>query len=469
MIDEEKADMKFREKTYLLTLVLFLLILNVSIFSLIFYTYRNNVDSTKNVCYAEERVIAEAFGNDTEYLSSSESLLQVMVLYGDFYNDKEIYLAFSKDGEVLYSSLPEGLSVPAAGYTKEQRVSDGRYFTITEEISDGRFIFTYTKDISYLDKDFRGLAMIYVPTSLLASAFLALCLFWVLRKLAAPLERLHIAAGEMADGNFAVRADECGRDEFSMLAKDFNRMAEHVEEHVRKLEESSHIKQRMLDDLAHEMRTPLTSIRGYAEFLQIANISEEEQMEATEYIISEAERLKQIGERLLDEAFIRENGIRRQNADLSEAVNTAVKALQGKAKQANVTLLTETERIVTECDPLLLSMLMSNLTENAIKACRSVPDGKVTAGCRADGSGELLLFVKDNGVGMTEDQLTRITEPFYRTDKSRSRSEGGTGLGLSLCAQIVSAHGGRLEFDSAPGKGTTASVYLKKSENLTNP
>lgn len=460
--------MKFREKTYLITLVLFLAILNISIFSLIFYTYRKNVDSAKNVCYAEERVIAEAFGNDTEYLSSGEGLLRVMELYGDFYDDKGIYLAFARDGEMLFSTLPEGLSLPTEGYTKEQRISGGRYFSITEKVSEGRFMFTYSKDIRSLDKDFRSLAMICIPTSLLASALLALCLFLVLRRLAAPLERLHIAAGEMADGNFAVRADERGVDEFSLLAKDFNRMAEHIEEHIGKLEESSHIKQRMLDNLAHEMRTPLTSIRGYAEFLQIANIKQEEQMEAAEYIISEAERLKQIGETLLDEAFIRENGIKRRSADLAEAVDTAVKALRGKAKQANVTLLTETEPIVLECDPLLIGMLLTNLIENAIKACRSVQGGIVTAGCRADGAGGL-LFVKDNGIGMTEDQLTRITEPFYRTDRSRSRSEGGTGLGLSLCAQIVSAHGGRLEFTSEPGKGTTATVYLKKDENLTNP
>lgn len=458
--------MKFREKTYLITLVLFLVFLNTGIFSLTFYTYRRSVDSAKEVCYAEEHVIAEAFGNDTEYLSREESLLRVMSSYGDFYAQKKIYIAFVQDGETLYSSLPEGVSVPEAGYAKDQRISGERYFTITEEIAEGRFIFTYAKDLRYLDKDFRGLAMIYVPTSLLASTFLALCLFLVLRRLASPLERLHIVAGEIADGNFAVRADERGKDEFSALAKDFNRIAEHVEEHIQKLEENARLKQRMLDDLAHEMRTPLTSIRGYAEFLQIANIPKAEQWEAAEYIISEAERLKQIGERLLDEAFIRENGICRQNADLSEAVSTAVKALHVKAKQAGVTLLSETEQLVTECDPLLLGMLMTNLTDNAVKACSSVPHGEVTVGCKTDESGRPLLFVRDNGIGMTQDQLARITEPFYRTDKSRSRSEGGTGLGLSLCAQIVAAHDGTLEFTSAPGQGTTALVRLKKVKIL---
>lgn len=460
--------MKFREKTYLVTLVLFLVILNAGIFSLAFYTYENNVQAAKDIAAAEEKVIAEAFSNDVAYLSREESLTRVMNAYGEFYQKKGIYLSFSfPEGETV-STLPAGLTPPSEGNSKEQRNGDSRYFLISERVTEKGFVLVYAKDIGYLDEDFGQLAAVYVPVSLLASLFLALCLFLVLRKLASPLERLRRATEEMARGNFAVRAPDTGKDEFSQLGKDFNRMAQHVEDHTRRLEESAAVKQRMLDDLAHEMRTPLTSIRGYAEFLQIANIPEEEKLEAADYIISQAERLEKIAERLLDEAFIRENGICGEETALDGLLHGVERMLAPKAGAMGITLQTQTKEVTAFCDPLLMEMMISNLADNAMKACRHKEDGKVTLACRREGE-DLLITVEDNGAGMTADQLSRITEPFYRTDRSRSRSEGGTGLGLSLCAKIAHAHGAVLDFRSAPGEGTVAQVQLKKSENLTNP
>ena len=458
--------MKFREKTYFITLILFLFFLNAGIFSLAFYTYQKSVDSARTVSLAEETVIREAFTGDIEFLSKEESLKKVMESYGDFYQRKGISLSFCKEGSVWYSTLPEGLSAPQSDYSKERRIDGKRFFVISRPVED-RFVMIYAKDISYLDEDFKSLAMLYVPISVLASLFLALCLFLVLRRLAKPLEQLRSATKEMAEGNFSYRAKEQGKDEFSLLAGDFNRMAEYLEAHTALLEENARMKQQMLDDLAHEMRTPLTSIRGYAEYLQIANIPETEKWEAAEYIISEAERLKQIGERLLDEAFIRENGIQTCKGDLSDAVETALRAVQVKARDMGVRLERADCSVPIDCDPLLLGMLMTNLADNAVKACALCENGTVTLGCGTTEDGTPILFVRDNGVGMTKDQLTRITEPFYRTDKSRSRSEGGTGLGLSLCSKIAHAHGAVLSFASTPGEGTVATVSFAKSQTLT--
>ena len=459
--------MKFREKTYLVTLVLFLVILNAGIFSLAFYTYENNVSAAKDIAAAEEKVIAEAFSNDIAYLSREESIKRVMESYGTFYQKKGIYLSFTfPEGEAV-STLPAGLTSPKAEHTKEQRTEDGRYYLISQVLEKGEIALVYAKDIGYLDQDFSRLAAVFVPVSLLASLFLALCLFFVLRKLASPLERLRAVAEEMTKGNFAVRAPDTGKDEFSLLGKDFNRMAQHVEDHTRRLEESAAIKQRMLDDLAHEMRTPLTSIRGYAEFLQIANIPEEEKLEAADYIISQAERLEKIAERLLDEAFIRENGISGEETSLGDLLRGVEKMLLPKAEALGVKLSVEIREVTAFCDPLLMEMLLSNLAENAMKACRQKQDGRVTLACRGE-EGGILLSVTDNGAGMTKEQLARITQPFYRTDRSRSRSEGGTGLGLSLCAKIADAHGAELTFRSAVGEGTVAEVRLGP-KNLTNP
>jgi signal transduction histidine kinase len=104
-------------------------------------------------------------------------------------------------------------------------------------------------------------------------------------------------------------------------------------------------------------------------------------------------------------------------------------------------------------DPLLLSLLFDNLTDNAVKSGAT----RVTLSC---GEGE--VSVTDDGRGMTAEQLAHITRPFYRTDKSRSRGEGGTGLGLALCKQIALCHGAELSFTSETGKGTRVKVIFER-------
>ena len=183
-----------------------------------------------------------------------------METYGDFYIDDGISIRFIKNGEILFSNFPEGLFAPEVQKTSTQRVNGNRYFAVTHEINNGEYIFTYAKDVSFLDDDFLQISITFIITSLGASAVLAICLFLVLRKLSKPLEKLSSAAREIADGNFETRADEKGNDDISLIAADFNRMAEHVSQQMKQLESESETKQRMLDNLAHEMINSTASI-----------------------------------------------------------------------------------------------------------------------------------------------------------------------------------------------------------------
>ncbi|MBQ9849047.1 MAG: HAMP domain-containing histidine kinase [Clostridia bacterium] len=450
--------MKFREKTYLITLVLFLIFLNAGIFSLAYYTHERATDSEESLCRAEQSLIVKAFEQDAEYTGRHGKLL-LMHTYGSHYDDDNVFLCFTLDGNEQFNNLPEGVTPPKESYAATQRVNGKRYYLITERVCN-EYIFTYAKDVSYLDSDFKSMSTVFVSASLVASAILAIILFFVLRRLSLPLERLKNTTAEIAQGNFDIRADDSGKDEFSLLASDVNKMSRKVREQFERLEENAESKQMMLDNLAHEMRTPLTSIRGYAEYIINAKIDEHERQEAAEYIISEAERLRLIGERLLDEAFIRENGIVPEQTDISELIHKAEKTLSPKASEKGVTITTAADKITVNCDPLLIGLVITNLADNAIKACRE--NGRVELGCRKE-ENNVIISVADNGIGMTAEQAERITEPFYRTDKSRARSDGGTGLGLSLCDKIVKAHGAKLVFSSQLGKGTTAFVIFTNS------
>ena len=328
------------------------------------------------------------------------------------------------------------------------RIFNGnRHIVISSEICDGKYEMIFAKNVESLDAEFEVLMFTYELTAIVVSVFLAVCLYFILKKLSGPLEELRKTTEVIEAGDFSVTVEEKGDDEFTLLAKSFNAMLAKINEQMAALENEAQRKQMLVDNLAHELRTPLTSIHGYAEYLEKANATEERRLIAAKYIMSEAERLQKISEVLLDGAFIRENTIEMTDVNISAVVSDIVEKLQMKAGKAQVEISCDIAPMVVQGNETLLSMLFYNLSENAIKACRE--GGKVKIY-----NAENKIVIEDNGKGMTEEQLLHITEPFYRTDKSRSRAEGGAGLGLALCKQIVQTHNAQMRFESELEKGT---------------
>ena len=171
-------------------------------------------------------------------------------------------------------------------------------------------------------------------------------------------------------------------------------------------------------------------------------------MLAIRYIISESIRLQKISEILLDSAYIREKPPPFDEVDISELIKDTVYRLKPRADEKGVRLISNTEIMIVQGEKTLLSMLLYNLTENAIKACS--PDDVVTL----SSSGREVV-VADTGKGMTEMQIIHITEPFYKADRSRARAEGGAGLGLSISSQIIELHKIQMNVKSELDKGTT--------------
>ncbi len=462
---KKKTRMKFFERTYLLTLLLFLLFLNGCVFALAYYTHAGNLAAAKEVSRSGETAALEAYLRDRETLDDVNELL-LQVSYGNFYRKKEVYLAFTREGEITFTSLPAGMECPVAGKMTDLRLEGKRYLVFTEEAGEDGLLFTYASDVTYLDREFRTLMLVLGGVSLAASALLALFLYLLLRKLYVPLGTLSGAAKSLAEGELSVRADDSGTDEFSTLAGHFNRMADKIQGQIQALQETADQRQRMLDDLAHEMRTPLTGIHGYAEYICAARISEEEKIEAAQFIMSESMRLRQISETLLDMAFVRENRISPTELVARELLLATRDRFVTRAHEKDITITVTGGEFLLSGDKLLLELLLTNLTENACKACPV--EGHVELGAIVTEEGKT-LFVKDDGNGMTPEQLAHITTPFYRTDRSRNRKDGGTGLGLALCERIAAAHGATLSFTSALGEGTTAYLFFEKNENFTTP
>ena len=448
--------MKLWQKNYLLTLALFLVFLYAGVFSLAFFSYRRSMNDAEETAKAEESYIARSFERDlSDMLSygSGASADMLMRSYVRHYNENGIRLAFVSGGEVLASSFEEAPAAYDEGSILRQSIGDERHIVISDPLEDVDCMLVFAKNIEGVYREFKSFALICGAAAVGVSLLLAAVLLPLLKKLTVPLERLEETADRISGGELDVRADESGNDEFASLAKSFNTMVGRVNAQMDELKKEAEVKQRLVDDMAHELRTPITAIRGYAEYLERAAVPEEERLEALSYIVSESDRLKRISEKILDSAFIRENEIKKERVRLDEALREAARSLESKAAEKGVSLELETSPCEVMGDGVLLSMLFTNLIENAVNACGE--GGAVTAGC-AEGT----AFVSDAGRGMTKEQLSHITEPFYRTDKSRSRADGGAGLGLALCQRIAAAHCTRLEYASEPEKGTKVTVDL---------
>lgn len=208
---------------------------------------------------------------------------------------------------------------------------------------------------------------------------------------------------------------------------------------------------------AHELKTPMTSIIGFADLLRQDSLDESTRMMAAEYIFSEGHRLERLSFKLLELLLLQKDGINLKTIWLGSFVAEVERALSPVLDKKNIRLLCKAEQTKVTFEPDLTKSLLYNLVDNAAKAMDhggtiTVQAASIPGGCQ--------FMVTDEGRGMEKAELSKITEAFYRVDKARSRSQGGAGLGLSLCRQIVELHNGHIGFESQPGQGTTVTVTL---------
>ena len=230
---------------------------------------------------------------------------------------------------------------------------------------------------------------------------------------------------------------------------------------VTEREQAERIRREFTANVSHELKTPLHAISGYAELLSAGMVKPEDMPRFAGNIYTEAQRLILLVEDIIRLSQLDEGaaGMGREQVNLAQLVRETVSSLDSVAAEAQVTVETELENVSVNGIEQLLSGVVYNLTDNAIKY--NHPGGTVTIRLSARGE-QAILQVADTGVGIPEESRERIFERFYRVDKSRSKAVGGTGLGLSIVKHAVMIHRGTIHVDSTLGKGTTITVTLPK-------
>ncbi|MEV4321160.1 HAMP domain-containing sensor histidine kinase [Microbispora rosea] len=269
-------------------------------------------------------------------------------------------------------------------------------------------------------------------------------------RLSRPLRALTDAVRNMEEGP-AARVEVRGKDEIGRLAAAFNAMAERRE----RLEE---LRKAMVGDVAHELRTPLSNIRGWLEAAQDGLADPDPELVSS--LLEEALLLQHVIDDLQDLAVADAGELRvhAEPVDVADLLAQVATAHRGGAEAAGVTLVTRADgRLPLVADPVRLRQAVGNLVSNAV---RHTPPGGTVSVLARRADGDVVIDVSDTGSGIAPHDLPLVFERFWRVEKSRSRRSGGSGLGLPIARKLAEAHGGSLSATSVVGEGSTFTLRL---------
>ncbi len=268
---------------------------------------------------------------------------------------------------------------------------------------------------------------------------------------------LSVTARAFAGGQMEERAKIRGTDEIAKLAIDFNQMADELQEKMEQLEEHVKSQEAFTAAFAHELKTPLTSIIGYAELLRSMSLSKEEELTAANYIFSQGKRLESLSYKLLELFVLQKGEISFLPVNVGEAIEEVKQITAQGLQKKEVILEASFDEAVLLLEKDLFISLLVNLVDNAAKASQAGGHIRLTGKCEENC---YAITVRDEGKGIPESEIKNILEPFYMVDKSRSRKEGGAGLGMTLCAEIVRLHHAEWKIESKENEGTKITIWV---------
>lgn len=410
-------------------------------------------------------VVVESMASDYSFASDEAELASVMraAATGDFSSAA----LFLQDERAVYgraeadAPMDELFAGAQTGVCHTILARNGRYFMhmlMPVQLGERTGYLYLVSDVSAPFSLSDEMARMANILTLAATAAAGIVLFIIARLLTRPVRSLSSITRAFAKGDFSKRAAMCTSDEIGELTRDFNFMADSLEAHMGELAAQARRREDFVASFAHELKTPLTSIIGYADTLRSRAFDEEERFRSANYIFTEGRRLERLSLKLLELMVLNRRDFPLRDLSTGDVRERLSATLEAPLREKyGVSLACDMQDAAIRSEADLLQTMLVNLCDNAAKASSAGQAVKVTgrrcpAGYRVE--------VTDEGVGMRAEELARVKEAFYMVDKSRSRARDGAGLGLALCDAIAKALGTELNLDSEPGQGTIAWLLL---------
>ncbi len=470
--------MKFSSKLLFCTMIVMAIALGFSGFYFVDSVFEISLERETGQALDENSILCFAFETAALNVPAKYDVLQdstveqlASKLESSGQNASRMLRISNEEKQALYASdgfeMDDALLSQTDASTKAYRTIylNGHYYVQTAStvnaLDRGLYLETL-RDVSVVFDEramgFRVYRQVTVVMLLLGMAAMHLISFLLTK----PIRHLTRATKKMAAGDYAYRARKVSNDELGQLTLDFNHMAEALEENINKLEDEIQAKEDFVGAFAHELKTPLTAIIGYADMLRSRKLDEEKSFLSANYIYTEGKRLEAMSIRLLDIMVTRHGQAQFQEVQ-AESLFQYLQAMFRTNEDMNFVYTFE-EGIVWAESNLIITVLI-NLMDNAVKASEPGSTIEVKGMVREKG---YLFQVKDYGMGIAEEEIQKITKAFYMVDKSRARERNGAGLGLALCAEILSLHHSSLSIESKLGEGTCIGFLLPEQERKSD-
>lgn len=463
--------MRFWQKIFLISLAVLTVAVNTIAYLLIGNNHQLNKEKEIKSSVDEYSIVVSSFQTNVLYerYRSSEAELddtqitQIAREFSYLFTLDNLYIQLNKGEERVFSNFTRDL--PDNLYENVNQLSEGDarvlirrdddsrvylYITSPVTIQSSNYFFTTIKDITNIYDVKNDQLRFFSVLGPIVSVVVAFIMLILSKLLTSRINRLRKSTMKVANGEYNA-IEIKSKDEIGELTADFNTMTEAVKQKVEKLEDIASERKVFIDNMTHEMKTPLTSIIGFSDLLRSARLDDETVHDYAESIYKEGKYLKSISSKLMDLILLRQKP-EMTEIDVPRLVEEIDESVRPIASSRQVAFSAASVEAKLVCDRELIKSLLYNLIDNAVKA--SQPGTCVTLNAYFTQDGVMEFSVADQGSGIPKEELDKIFEPFYRMDKARSRKYGGAGLGLALCMEIAHAHAATLEIESEVGRGT---------------
>ncbi|MBC8059325.1 MAG: HAMP domain-containing histidine kinase [Clostridiaceae bacterium] len=374
-----------------------------------------------------------------------------------FVNGSNTDLLMAKNNKIAYS----------INYNKN--VVDVNFSYVANLDNKAMGIIRYKIDYSDLYKSGNDLINMIKLFSIILFIAIASISFIISKGITVPIEKLNNLTKKISEGDLNISMDIKSKDEIGELSKNFSVMADKIKTQLNKIQkDSDEIKvleghrKIFFDNVTHELKTPLTTILGYAEVIQENGFKSDEKFfeKGINYIITESQRLRRMVIDLLQFSQIQNENVKAdfKPLNISELLNGTCEELQIKAKRYNIKIKCHIHKdIILIGDKDKLKQVIINVIDNSIKYGFENSELMVTTAIKGS---SINISVEDRGEGIAEDKLQDIFKPFFRANKLSSRENGSKGLGLAISKAIIDKHGGNISITSKPNVGTLVIIEL---------